>query len=114
MAINMPQKQSQNAAAGLGLIGTAVGAAYGNPGAGGAIGSTIGGAADANKPPQIAAVTPKHTENPMARRAQQNSSFQAIQEAQSALAQLPPEQQEYYQGPINQAYAMEAKRRGIA
>ncbi len=115
--VYMPQKKKDD---GLGKALTLGGAVVGGVAGGGPAGAMAGAnagqmagglvASNQGAPPQAVATT----ENPMARRVQSNDTLMQLRDAQSAVAQLPPEQQSQYANPINQAYAMEAKRRGMA
>lgn len=110
MDVIIPEKKKSGnlgklgAVAGLVTTGTPQGAM-----AGYSAGNALEGATAKAQPQTVATGG-----SAMSRRVQSNDTLKQLRDAQSAVTQLPPEQQQQYAAPINQAYAMEAKRRGIA
>ena len=112
--INVPQtKTGGGLGKVLGIAGGVVGGFYGGPGgaaAGAGLGQSVGGmVSPAKAGPQAL----QGQDSAMSRRVQSDDNLKQLMDAQTAVAQLPPDQQQQYAAPINQAYAMEAKRRGM-
>ena len=108
------QKQNDGLGKLFTVAGGIVGGIYGGPGgamAGAGAGQTAGGMLTPQQAP--VQTVEAGSSNPMARRIQSDDTLKQLRDAQTSLAELPPEQQQQYAAPINQAYAMEAKRRGM-
>lgn len=109
MSIMIPQRK-QNSMSQVGtLVGGGVGAYFGGPSGaveGAQKGAAIGGMADnltggKNQPPQLGAMQRRMESSPAVQPGAQ------IQQAESALAYLPPEQQQSYGAIFRRARAMD-------
>ena len=111
----MQRRQDNSFGKALTIGGAVVGGVYGGPSgaiAGAGAGQMAGGVLTPDKAPPPQPIQTADTS--MSRRVQSDDTLKQLRDAQTAVAQLPPEQQDMYAPPINQAYSMEAKRRGIA
>lgn len=114
--VYMPQKkQDDGLGKALTIGGAVVGGIYGGPGGavtGAGVGQTAGGLLSSSKSQGPAAVP----ETAMTRKyATVNSDpLVKLQDANTALADLPPDIQQQYGPTIQQATAMERQRRGLA
>lgn len=111
----VPQKnKDEGLSKALTVGGAIVGGVYGGPSgavAGAGAGQTASGLLS---PPQAQAQPVQTADNAMSRRIQSDDRLQQLIDAKSAVAALPPEQQQQYAAPIDQAYALEMQKRGLA
>jgi hypothetical protein len=108
MPVNLPQKQPDPIRAVLPMVGSAVGGIFGGPGgamAGGKIGEAVAG-----QGPTPNRVTSKAPDNAMQRRMDQQPPAAALNQADIALQQLPPEYEQQYGATIRRAQMLEQQR----
>ncbi len=115
MQVVQPKQQAND---GLGkaltIGGGVAGAAFGGPmGAVSGAGMGQSAAGMLSKPQEQAPIVQASQSDAMGRRLGGDDTLAQLAEAKSALATLPPQEQKQYEAPINQAYAMEQRKRGM-
>lgn len=118
MPVMMPQKKANQDGAMMSMVGKMAGSSMGSsmsdsPQAG-AIGGQIGEAVGGMANNQQKAPSGVGQGDAMKRRMEKTDNLASLENANKALSQLPPAQQNQYAPPLQKALEMERRNRGIA